>query len=106
MQLYEKQPNGRYKPYTPAPIVMPEIETAQVVTLLSTLTMAMLISVEEQLPKHATLARRVRECQTAIKNLAQLNGTHLDTELVEIGVSAWNGAIHAMQKGLSGGVCA
>lgn len=103
MQLYEKLPNGRYKPHIPAPINMPEIEQKQIVTLLSALTISMLISVSEQLPPHATLARRIKGVEESVRMLAALNGEALDTDLVEIGVGAWNAAIYAMQAGLSGG---
>jgi len=102
MTLYEKQPNGRYKEHVPKPINMPEIDTEQVVTLLSALTISMLISVEDQLPRHAALARRVQGVEEAVKKLALLNGAALDPKLIDAGVAAWNGAIHAMQRGLSG----
>lgn len=105
MTLYEKHisPAGKVacREHIPAPVVMPEIESAQVVTLLSALTISMLMSVSEQLPPHAALARRVRGVEDAIKALAQLNGTPLDPQLIEVGVAAWNSAIHSMQSGLA-----
>lgn len=106
MKLYKRIQVGkatRYIEHVPAPVIMPEIGQAQVVTLLSALTISMLISVEEQLPPHATLVRRIKKVEEAVKELAQLNAAPLDEHLVEVGVCAWNGAIKAMQEGLSGG---
>jgi len=106
MILYERVMQGKkttYREHHPAPVIMPELENSQVVTLLSALTISMLMSVSEQLPPHATLARRVRGVEESIKSLAQLNGAPLDSDLVEVGVNCWNAAIHAMQDGLSGG---
>jgi hypothetical protein len=80
---------------------MPEIENKQIVTLLSALTISMLMSISEQMPPHATLARRIKGVEESIKSLAQLNGEPLDPDLVEVGVGCWNAAIHAMQEGLS-----
>lgn len=106
MTLYEKHISAAgkvsYREHVPAPVVMPEIESAQVVTLLSALTISMLMSVSEQLPPHAALARRVRGVEDAVKLLAQLNGAPLDPMLVDIGVGAWNSAMHSMQAGLGG----
>ena len=105
MQLYEKIQVGkatRYKEHVPTPIVMPEIEQAQMVTLLYTLTMSMLISVKDQLPPHATLARRIKGVEESIKQLARLNAEPMDEVLVDVGVDGWNAAIYSMQARLSG----
>jgi hypothetical protein len=106
MQLYEKVQVGkatRYIEHVPAPINMPAIEQAQMITLLSTLTISMLISVSGQLPPHARFCREVKAVEAAVVRLAKLNAEPLDPVLVDIGVMAWNSAIHAMQNGLSGG---
>ena len=103
MQLYEKQANGRYKPYTPPLVIMPEIESKQVITLLTALSISMLMSVYEQLPSHAAIPRKIKKVEEAIRDLALLNCEPLDDALIDVGVCAWNGAIHAMQVGLSGG---
>lgn len=107
MKLYEKHISqaGKvsYREYIPEAVVMPEIESKQVVTLLSALTISMLMSVSEQLPPHAALARRVRGVEESVKLLAQLNGAPLDPVLVDVGVGAWNSAIHSMQASLTGG---
>lgn len=103
--LYEKVMIGKrttYREHVPAPVVMPEIEQKQVVTLLTTLTISMLMSVYEQLPSHATMSRKIRKVEESIRDLAKLNCEPLDPQLVEVGVAAWNGAIKSMQDGLSG----
>ena len=102
MQLYVKQANGRYKEHVPQ-IVMPEIEEKQMVTLLTALTISMLASVYDQLPKHAILHRKIVKVEEPIRDLAKLNCEPLDPRLVDVGVMAWNGAINGMQAGLSGG---
>lgn len=105
MILYEKVMIGKkttYREYVEPVVVMPEIENNQIVTLLSAPTISMLMSVSEQLPPHATLARRIRGVEESIKALAQLNGDALDPQLIVLGVGCWNAAIHAMQDGLTG----
>lgn len=107
MQLYEKIMQGKkttYREYTPKPIKMPEIEQSQVVTLLYTLSISMLMSVREQLPPHAAMARKVKAVEEAIVSLSKLNAEPMDEDLVTVGVEAWNAAIYSMQVGLSGGV--
>lgn len=105
-ELYEKITNGKrttYKPYVPPQINMPEIEQSQIVTLLSALTMSMLMSVQNQLPEHAKLARTIKGVVDAVRALAKLNAEPLQAELVDVGVSAWNAAIQDMQIKLGGG---
>ena len=107
MQLYEKVMVGKrttYREHNPEIPKMQEIEQSQVVTLLTTLTISMLMTVEEQLPPHARVAREVKNVEAAVIRLAKLNAEPLEPHLVEVGVLAWNSAIHAMQAGLSGGV--
>lgn len=59
--LYEKVMIGKRttcREHIPAPITMPEIEQKQVATLLTALTLSMLVSVYDQLPSHAAMARK------------------------------------------------
>ncbi len=105
MQLYEKTMQGnrvRYVEYVPKPYPHPEIERSKMVTLLATLTMSMLMSVEDQLPKHARMAREIRNVENAVRNLARMVGKPLDEELVNAGVDGWNSAIQTMQSRLMG----
>jgi len=73
------------------------------VTLLTTLTISMLISVYDQLPPSDILHRKIRNVEREVRDLAKLNCEPLNPNLVDVGVMAWNGAIHAMQVGLQGG---
>ena len=105
MELYTKTIQGkrvRYVPYVPPDNSNYEIEQQQMVTLLTTLTMSMLMSVEKQLPEHSRFAREVKNVETAIVKLAKLNAKPLDGTLVNAGVVGWNAAIEGMQKALMG----
>lgn len=106
MQLYEKVQTGKrvsYRPYQPPDNSMMELSTEQMSTLLATLTISMLMSVEAQLPNHSRFAREVANVENAVKKLAQLNGKPLDDKLIDVGVVAWNSAIRSMQFMLGGG---
>lgn len=96
--------NGQetFIPYQEPDPRMHEIEQAQMVALLVTLTMSMLMSVSGQLPTHARAAREIKNVEQAIVKLAKLNAAPLDDRLVNAGVAAWNAAIYAMQAKLSG----
>ena len=107
MQLYEKVMIGKrttYRPYVAPDNNMHEIEHEQMVTLLATLTISMLMSIEAQLPPHARVAREIKNVEQAVVRLAKLNAKPLDDVLVNIGCVAWNSAISTMQKGLTGGL--
>lgn len=105
--LYEKHVSGKgrttYIPHVPPDPRKLEIPQEQIVTLLTTLTLSMLMSVEEQLPDHARAAREIKNVETALVRLAKLNAQSLDPLLVEVGVAAWNAAMYSMQKGVAGG---
>lgn len=106
MQLYERIMQGKkttYREHIPKKIEMPEIEQNQVTTLLYALSISMLMSVREQLPAHALVARKVKAVEDAIVSLSAITAVPMDEDLVTVGVQAWNGAIHSMQAGLSGG---
>ena len=107
MQLYEKitSPNGRvsYREHTPAApdlLADQQVDTEQVVTLLTTLTISMLMSISGQLLPHMKLTREVKELEQAVLRFAKLNCAKLDPALVDVGVRSWNAAIKAMQEGL------
>lgn len=107
MTLYEKIMVGKrttYREHIPSPIVMPEIDQKQMVTLLTALTISMLMSVEQQLPDHSRFCREIKNVESAVVRLSRLNAEPLNPDLVDVGVAAWNGAIVAMQCKLSGGV--
>lgn len=103
--LYEKVMVGKkttYRPYTVPDTSMHLIESGQMVTLLATLTMSMLMSVEKQLPSHSKVTTEIKRTEDAISRLAKLTAKPLDDALVNIGVQAWNSAISSMQEGLTG----
>jgi len=105
MELYEKITQGkriRYIPHVLKPYPNPEIPQDQMVTLLATLTLSMLMSIEDQLPDHARMAREVRNVEDGVRRLAKLVGKPLDEDLVNAGVAGWNSAIKAMQDRLMG----
>lgn len=104
-QLYVKTMQGkrtRYIPQELKPYPHPEIPSDQMMTLLATLTLSMLMSVEDQLPPHARAAREIRNVETSVLNLARLVGKPLDEDLVNAGVAGWNSALEAMQNRLMG----
>lgn len=106
MQLYEKIQRGktvRYIPYVPPDNSDMEIPQNQMITLLSTLTISMLMSIERQLPDHARFAREVKNVENSVLRLAKLNGAPLNETLVEAGVAGWNSAMRGMMSFLSGG---
>lgn len=104
MELYVKQMQGkrtRYVPYVPPDNSNMAIPQEQMVTLLTTLTMSMLMSIEDQLPKkHSRFSREIRNMEDAISRLAKLNAKPLDPVLVNAGVVGWNAAIEGIQKTL------
>lgn len=77
-----------------------EIPQDQMITLLATLTLSMLMSIEDQLPKHARAAREIRNTEEAVRRLAKLNAKPMDDRLVEAGVAGWNAALYEMQRKL------
>jgi hypothetical protein len=103
--LYEKIMVGKkttYREYDPPLPSMEFIETDQMITLLTTLTISMLMSIEQQLTSHSRIAREIRNVEAAVVKLAKLNAAPLDDDLVNVGIAAWNDTIHSMQAGLSG----
>lgn len=105
MVLYEKVMIGQrttYREYVPPDNSMHEIEHEQMVTLLATLTISMVMSIESQLPDHTKFARELKLLEQAIVRFAKLNAKPLDDVLVSIGCVAWNKAISTMQQGLAG----
>lgn len=106
MILYTKEvsPKGKvsYKEYITPQNEMYELESDVIITLLSSLTICMLMSVEQILPDHSRIAREMKNVEQAVVKMAKLVGAPLDDKLVNVGVAAWNQAIHSMQKGLMG----
>lgn len=106
MQLYEKitSPAGRvsYREYNPAAeqIEDMQIESEEVVTVLTTLVVSMLLCIEQQLVPHMKLSRETKLLEQAVLRYASLNGSKLSPDLINVGVEAWNAATKAIQSGL------
>lgn len=106
MQLYEKitSPAGRvsYREYNPGAETIPDmqIESEEVITILTTLTISMFMAISDQLAPHAKLARETKLLEQAVLRYARIHGTKLDPKYIEVGVEAWNAATTAMQSGL------
>jgi hypothetical protein len=107
MQLYEKKvsPNGKvtYQEYAPKRIEM-EIDDIQINTLVSSITVAWLQTMQIQLgaaKKGSALATRIRKVEEAIAGMAQLAAGKLDTRMVEAGTMAWGAAIRTVADELS-----
>jgi hypothetical protein len=106
MTLYQKVMQGKkttYQEYVEPKINIPFLENKQTTTLLSALTISMLMSIQDQLPQHATLSRRIKKVEEAVRDLAALNGEPLDADLVTAGVKAWNASMYSLQSHLSEG---
>ena len=99
MQLFEKVMTGKrttYIPHDPYINTLVELEQEQVISLLTTFTLAMLMSVSGQIVNHSRAAREIRKVEEAIIGLAKLNTKGIDAEIVELGTIAWNAAIGAI----------
>lgn len=103
--LYEKHisPKGKitYTPYNPTVMPDMQIETEQVVAIFSALTISMLISLSDQLPKHTKIAREMDLLSNAIARFGKTTGEKLNPDHIDVGVLAWNAAVQAVQIGLS-----
>lgn len=103
MQLYEKVMQGRkttYKPHEPYTSTLVELEQDQVISLLTTFTLAMLMSVSGQIVSHTRAAREIRKVEEAIIGLAKLNVNGIDPVIVDMGTTAWNSAIKSIASGV------
>lgn len=102
--LYEKNitPKGKvsYKEWNPEALPDVQIDTAQLVAIFSAMSISMLVSLGEQLPKHARIARECEILSQAIGRWGNATGEPLNGDLLEIGVQAWKSAILAVQVGL------
>lgn len=81
---------------------MKEVESDVMITLLASLAISTLMSIEQQLPPHSRKATAIKKVEDSISKLAALTGKPLDPLLVEIGVNAWNASLTTMQEGLEG----
>lgn len=104
MELFTKNisPKGKvsYAPYNPAVMPDMQVEPEQVVAIFSALSISMLISLSDQLPKHSKIARELDLLSNAIARFGKVTGEPLNPDYIETGVLAWNAATQAVQIGL------
>lgn len=104
--LYVKVMKGKkttyqeYNPYVPCP----ELEDKQILTLMSTLVVALLMHYEDKFPEHSRLGRQLNKVKESVIDLAALNKEPLDETYIQAGARAWEGAIEKIQEFLSRGV--
>jgi len=79
-----------------------ELEQDQVISLLTTFTLAMLMSVSGQCLSHSRAGRQIRKVEEAIIGLARLNEKGIDPIVIAMGTVAWNAAIKAISEVSSG----
>jgi len=108
MQLYTKTttPGGRtkYEVYPPETSLSMEVDTEQVVSLLTTVGMCLNMCITKNLPEHSRMARNVKHVDDALLRLSEGNRAPLDEHLVQVGIAAFTAATNEIVKGLSGGL--
>ena len=96
MELYVQKVSAKgkvsYEQYKEQPLVV-DMDNKQVLTLAATIATCCLIGLEQHLPAHAALARKVKELEKSITALAHLSGKELSPEMVDIGTGAWGAAM-------------
>ena len=70
----------------------------QVLTLAASIATCCMVGLEQHMPPHAAIARKVRECEKALMGLAALTGQTLDEDMVDIGTGAWGAAMSYAAK--------
>lgn len=101
MILYERVMVGKkttYKEHEPYVSTLVELEQEQIISLLTTFTLAMLMSVSAQCVSHSRAGREIKKVEDAVVGLARLNPNGIDPEIIEMGTMAWNAAIQAIAK--------
>ena len=108
LQLYTKEVSEggrtRYMPYPPENELSMELDTEQVVTLLTTIGMCLNMCVTKLLPEHSRMARNVKHVDEALLRLSEGQRKPLDEHLIKVGHAAFTAATNEVVRGLSGGV--
>lgn len=82
----------KYVPVEPKELRM-ELDDGQYMTLAATIATCILIGMEQHLPSHTLKARKIIELEASIAELAKLNGSVIDDDMMEIGTGAWAAAV-------------
>lgn len=75
-----------------------EMDNKQILTLAATIGTCVLIGLEQHLPPHAALARKIRSVESSLQGLGALTGTLLDDKMIDIGTNAWGKAMEYVAK--------
>lgn len=79
-------------------IVKVEMTDNQVLSLAATIATCCLVGLEQHLPAHKAMARKIQDLEKAIIGLSNLNGQQLDEKMVDIGTGAWGSAMRWVSK--------
>ncbi len=77
-----------------------ELTDNQVLTLAGTIGTCMLIGLEQHLPPHKALARKIQAVEKAIAGLYGLIGEPVDGPMIDIGARCWGAAMKELAKEL------
>lgn len=81
-----------------AKIVQIEMTDDQVLSLAATIATCCLVALEQHMPAHKAMARKIQDLEKAIMGLANLTGQQLDDKMVDIGTGAWGPAMRWVAK--------
>ena len=106
MTLYEKITTGkriRYVEHVPANSVpvCDAFDSAELVTLGTSLGIMILMILEKQLPPHARNARKIKAVEDAVLDLARGHCAPITEEMMQYWVDAWNHTMIDIQAGLA-----
>lgn len=79
-------------------IIKVEMTDNQILSLAATIATCCLVGLEQHLPEHKAMARKIRDLEKAIMGLANLTGQQLDDKMVDIGTGAWGSAMRWVAK--------
>ena len=108
LQLFTKTVTAggrtKYKEYPPLDSLSMEVDTEQVISLLTTIGMCINMTITKNLPDHSKMARNIKHVDEALLRLSEGNRAPLNEHLVKVGVAAFTAATNEIVKGLSGGI--
>lgn len=87
----------KYVPVEPS-VYHIELDDGQYMTLAATIATCILIGMEQHLPSHTLKARKIIELEASIAELAKLDGSVIDDDMMEIGTGAWAAAVDYLAR--------